>query len=61
MPELNEASQIAIPDIGILESDCLKIDPFELDDISILDKHFHHIYPQYDSGEIKELDIGDDL
>lgn len=35
--------------------------PFELDDISILPKHFQHKYPQYEIPVIEDIDIGDDL
>jgi len=51
------------PDVVIEEDDCLLVEPFELDDISILDKNLHHEYPEYefDEDDLPQFDIGDNL
>ncbi|MFW6219395.1 MAG: hypothetical protein ACOCZ5_00775 [bacterium] len=50
-----------IPDLEIKEQDCKFIEPFELDDISILDTNFHHEYPEYEIDEIPEFELGENL
>lgn len=52
---------MSLADITVDEEDCLYIEAFELEDISILDKNLHHEYPKYEIEELPELKIGDNL
>lgn len=52
---------ITVSDLEIKREDCLYIDPFELEDISILEQNFHHDYPKYEVDEIPDFELDDIL